>query len=217
MCCCCFRSNRLPVQARMVQFIDHDCKNSSWELFCSLEGGACFVKCRMRQRRRRRTLPPPKLGVGAKTETNIRLLADSNRWWNCGEMMRNKLLTSLKRREKETTEKERHSSGELPSFVAHSLVPSDTIPVCPSPDCQINTAPALSIDLDTIRSIRLSLKDKTHLTAMKTISISSWNRLSVVDLNWRFKLWLEISSNLIGLHFHFRINLGLHIQASIQS
>lgn len=119
--------------------------------------------------------------------------------------MRNKLLTSLKRREKETTEKERHSSGELPSFVAHSLVPSHTIPVCPSPDCQINTAPALSIDLDTIRSIRLSLKDKTHLTAMKTISISSWNRLSVVDLNWRFKLWLEIS---------YKFNLAAYISIS---
>lgn len=35
----------------------------------------------------------------------------------------NKLLTSLKQREDETLKKERHTFGELPSSIAHSLVP----------------------------------------------------------------------------------------------
>lgn len=50
--------------------------------------------------------------------------SNRNRWWNYREMtMENKLLTSLKQREDETLKKERHTFGELPSSIAHSLVP----------------------------------------------------------------------------------------------
>lgn len=55
-----------------------------------------------------------------------------------GNYVGNKLFTSLKRREKETVEKRKTHSGELPSIVAHSLVPShERVSVSVSPSLTV--------------------------------------------------------------------------------
>lgn len=94
------------------------------------DGHVCQTQNARVRDNRRRTLPSPKLGVGAKNrgesrETNNRLVAES--CWaidggtKLGEINCTLHLTGEIKRPRE---KERHSSGELRSFVAHSLVPS---------------------------------------------------------------------------------------------
>lgn len=94
----------------------------------------------------------------------------------------NKLLTSLKRREEETLKKERRTFGELPSSIAHSLVPPHkNVSVSlffflSFSDWRMKSTSALPIDFDTIRSIKLRQSAPTpHCSGTKCRRSKNFN------------------------------------------
>lgn len=117
----------LQFQDVMMQFnVTKQIKSS----FCSLpDEHVCQMQNVRVREDRRHALPPPKLGVGAKNrgksrETNNRLVAERCRAIDGGTKLGEiNCSLHLTGGDKETSDQRgRHSSGERPSFAAHSLV-----------------------------------------------------------------------------------------------